>query len=1031
MSKIRKCPTCESEISGDAVEGLCLKCLGRLGFFSEAAGPGRGSPLRLGDYELLEEIARGGMGVVYRARQLSLNRIVALKVVLHGPFSSPDFVRRFRNEAQVVAALRHPNIVAIYEVGEHNGNHFLSLEFVEGRSFAELVRHGPLPARRAANYLRIIAQAMEHAHQRGVLHRDLKPSNILLDLLDQPRVTDFGLAKLVSGDSQLTVTGQVLGSPNYMPPEQAAGKFPDSTPQADIYSLGAILYELLTGRPPFQGETLQSVLAQVQSAEAVLPRRLNPGTPVDLQTICLKCLQKEPARRYASARELAEDLGCFLEGKPILARPVSPQERAWLWCRRRPLLAAVSAGLVAAVILGVAGIAWQWRRAEFHAQGESRQRLLAEQDAARTRLNLYAADVAVASQAVQIGNLGLARRTLAGLRPKGGEADLRGFEWRYLWNLCRGDQLATLAGHERTVTCAAFSPEGNRLATGSMDGTARIWEVMTHQCLATLTLTTNTVWSVAFTPDGKNLVTGCKERVEFWDTGSWQARTNFPGGMAVLSKTGTFMATAESSPPFWQPAGAVRLWNWRTGQLLRRFDQPGRALALSADGQLLAIAGADSAITVWDATTGKRVCQWPARSPVWALNLSPDGRRLLAAGWSSEVSVLKLDGHSPPQILSGHQLHAWSAVFSQDGATIATTSSDQRVRLWDAATLQPESILRGHSGEVWCAAFSPDGKLLATGGKDQNVMLWPAAAAHPQNELPHDTDFRPLFSPDGKWVVTVNPGSGHCTLWNADGRALVTPNLAGGRQVVGFSSDGKCVATFDSDSLSLKFWRPQGVIPERQTALTGASAEKTQFVFTGMSPEQGFFFAIDAAGLIHLWSTDTGRLLRAIKGPAPPIRNAVLSPQGKHIAVCVERENVARLYDCATGAERSLAGHRDFVSGLAFSPEGSTLATGSMDGTIRLWSATSGETIASLPGHMQETTDVAFSPDGRTLASLGQNESLKLWHLPTLREVVSEDEPRAGIWLRFSPDDRALAVETGADKLRLLAAPAEEGHNPP
>ena len=874
-------------------------------------------------------------------------------------------------------------------------------------------------------YLKIIAEAVEHAHQRGVLHRDLKPSNILLDVFDQPRVTDFGLAKLVNSDAELTVTGQVLGSPNYMPPEQAAGKFSDSTPQSDVYSLGAILYELLAGRPPFQGETLSSILAQVQSAEPVPPRRLNPGTPADLQTICLKCLQKEPARRYASAQALADDLGRFLEKKPIQARPVPLLERAWLWCRRRPLLAALSAALAAAVVLGVAGIVWQWRLAEFHAQGELKQRLIAEKDAAETRLNLYAADVAVASQAIQNGNLGLARRTLEALRPKRGETDLRGFEWRYLLNLCHGDQLATLTGHERTVTCAAFSPEGNLLATGSQDGTVRIWNTAKRELITTLRVTGTAVWSAAFTPDGKYLMTGCNEKVEFRDTDSWRVRSHFPGELAALSKTGTFLAAAESSPFFWEPTGAVTLWNWRTGQRLRRFDQPGRALALSSDGRLLAIAGTNSGITVWDTGTGKRLREWPEKNPVWSLNFSPDGRELLSAGWSSEVSVWKLEDHLPSQTLSGSQLHVWSAVFSADGATVATTSSDQTVRLWDAATLKPKSVLHGHSSEVWCAAFSPDGKLLATGGKDQNVMLWPAAAAHPQNELPHDMDFRPVFSPDGKWLVTVNPGPGHSMLWRADDRALIAQNLAGGRQIVGFSSDGKCVASFDGDALRLQFWLPHGAAPERQVALEGVRPEKTQFVFAGMSPKEGFFFTIDATGLIHVWNTGTGHLLRSIKGPAPRIRNAALSPRGKQIALCVERENVARLYDCATGAERQLAGHRDFVSGLAFSPDGSTLATGSMDGTIRLWNTATGESTASLPGHMQETTDVAFSPDGRTLASLGRNESLKLWHVPTLREVVSENEPHAGNWLLFSPDGRKLAMETDTNKLNLLPAPAE------
>jgi WD40 repeat protein/predicted Ser/Thr protein kinase len=1022
MSAVKKCPVCGSEISTDAVDGLCLKCLGRMAFFPASGDLQPGGLLRLGDYELLAEIARGGMGVVYRARQLSLNRIVALKVLLHGQFSSADFVRRFRQEAQAVAALRHPNIVAIYEIGEDNGNHFLSLEFVEGRSFAELVRDRSLPAKQAAGYLKIIAEAVEHAHQRGVLHRDLKPSNILLDVFEQPRVTDFGLAKLVNDDAELTVTGQVLGSPSYLAPESVAGKFSDSTPSTDVYSLGAILYELLTGRPPFQGETLPAILAQVQNAEPVPPRRLNPGMPVDLETICLKCLQKEPARRYASAQALADDLGCFLESKPIQARPVSLPERAWMLCRRHPLLAVLSASLVAVVVMGMAGIFREWRQAEFHAQSALKQRRIAEQNAAETRLNLYAADVAVASQAIQNGNYGLARHTLDTLHPKPGETDLRGFEWRYLWNLCRNEQLATLNGHERTVTCTAFSPDGKRLATSSLDGTVGIWNAVGHEIITTLKITSNEVWSVAFTPDGKWLVTGSSDKVEFRDADSWRMRTNFPGQLAVLAKTGTFMATAESNPFYWQPAGAVKFWDWRTGQLLRCFDQPGRALALSADGGLLAIGGTN--ITVWETATGKLLHDWPAKNPVWSLNFSLDGRELLAVSWSRDISVWKLDGQSPPQLISGHQFHVWSAVYSEDGTTIATTSSDQTVRLWDAATLQPKSVLHGHNSEVWCVAFSPDGKLLATGGKDQCVMLW-SAAVRPPAELPHDMAGYPIYSPDGKRLITLNPDSGNARLWNTADSTLISSNLACGRKIVGFSPDGTEVATFDSDNLNLQFWVPDETIPRKSVALVSKTPGKTRFAFMGMSPERRFFFAIDTTGLVRVWNAETGRLVRAIRGPQSPIRNAVLSPQGRQIAVCVEREYVARLYDCASGVERLLVGHSDFVSGLAFSPDGSKLATGSVDGTIRLWNTADGKSIASLPGHMQETTDVAFSPDGNTLASLGQGESVKLRHLPTRREVFSENEPHAGNSLVFSPDGRQLAVETDTGKLRLLAAPAE------
>lgn len=981
--------------------------------------------MRLGDYELIDEIARGGMGVVYRARQLSLNRIVALKVVLHGPFSSRDFVRRFCHEAQVVAALRHPNIVAIYEVGESNGTHFLSLEFVQGRNFAAIARERLLPAQRVAGYLKVIAEAVEHAHRRGVLHRDLKPSNILLDELDQPRVTDFGLAKLVNQDTELTVTGQILGSPNYMAPEQAAGKSSASTPQSDIYSLGAILYELLSGRPAFQGETLQSILNQAQQADPLPPRRLNPSTPEDLQSICMKCLQKEPERRYASAQEFADDLGRFLESKPVLARPVSRLERTWLWCRRRPLLAAMSTGLFLAVLLGVTGILWQWRAAEFHAQGELEQRLIAQAEEEATRLNLYAADIAVASEMIRDGNYGLARRTLERLRPQPDEADLRGFEWRYLWNLCRGNQLATLAGHTATVTCAAFSPDGKFLATGSQDGTVKIWSAPKRRLIKTFHVTSKSVWSVGFTPDGEDIFTGYDCGVELWDLDSDRVEKTFPGELAVLSRTGALLATADSSPFFWEPAGDVKIWNLHSGLLLRTFDQPGRALALSPDGGLLAMAGQNTGITVWNTSDGKLLRTWSTANPIWSLNFSPDSRELVSAGWSSDVQVWQLDGFSPPQTFSNGELHVWSAVFSVDGTTIATTSSDQTVRLWDSSTLQLKTTLHGHGGEVWCAAFSPDGELLATGGKDQNVLLWPTAPSSSQNELPHDEDFRPLFSPDGKWLVTVNPNNDRPMLWKTENSTLAATNLAEGGQIVGFSRDGKSVATFDSYNLKLEYWLPDGSTPQRESTLQKCININTPFAFAGMSPEQEYFFAIDAEGLICIWNTDTGDLLCTLRGPVPGIRNAVLSPHGKQIAVSVDRENITHLFDCTTGIERHLDGHRDFVSGLDFSPDGATLVTGSMDGTIKLWNTTNGLTIATLPGHMQETSGVVFSPDGRTLASLGRDESLKIWNVSTRREVISEAEPKAGTKLVFSPDGKMLAVETDKDKLRILEAPPE------
>ena len=319
-----------------------------------AVGPASATKVRhFGDYELLEEIARGGMGVVYRARQMSLNRIVALKLILAGQLASEEDLRRFRAEAAAAANLDHPGIVAIHEVGEQEGQHFFSMAFVEGESLAARVARGPLAPREAAAIVRAVAEAVQYAHERGVIHRDLKPANILLDIASHPRITDFGLARRVTGDSNLTASGQVVGTPSFMPPEQAAGKRHEIGPVSDVYALGAVLYTLLTGRPPFQAASPLETIHRVLDQEPVAPRRLNAHVPKDLETICFKAMEKDPAKRYRTARDLAADLGRYLNGFAILARRVGPVGRMIRWAKRSRtvaalLLCAVALALVAA-----------------------------------------------------------------------------------------------------------------------------------------------------------------------------------------------------------------------------------------------------------------------------------------------------------------------------------------------------------------------------------------------------------------------------------------------------------------------------------------------------------------------------------------------------------------------------------------------------------------------------------------------------------------------------------------------------------
>jgi hypothetical protein len=337
-----------------------------------------GAPSLLSGYEILTELGRGGMGVVYKARQVALKRTVAVKMLLGGSHAGPEELARFRNEALAVARLAHPNIVQVYEVGEHQGQPCFALEYVEGGTLAQRLLAGPPPPREAARLLATLARAVHYAHQRGVVHRDLKPANVLLSgsgvaLAPRggstpgadatgliPKIIDFGLAKKLDEAGQ-TQTGAVMGTPSYMAPEQAAGR-KDIGPAADVYALGAMLYEMLTGRPPFQGQTPWDVVAQVIADEPAPPRRVRPGTPRDLEVICLKCLHKDPARRYASAQELAEDLERFLAGESIRARPAPAWERAVRWARRRPAVAALLAGGALLCLLGALGAMGYWDR---------------------------------------------------------------------------------------------------------------------------------------------------------------------------------------------------------------------------------------------------------------------------------------------------------------------------------------------------------------------------------------------------------------------------------------------------------------------------------------------------------------------------------------------------------------------------------------------------------------------------------------------------------------------------------------------
>jgi eukaryotic-like serine/threonine-protein kinase len=416
LANARRCPQCGCAFPLN--QALCPKCaLADALEIPSTAGEDierskAGVLRRFGDYELIEEIARGGMGIVYKARQLSLSRIVALKMILAGRVADKQFVQRFRTEAATAAILQHPNIVAVHEVGFHDGQHFFSMDYVEGQNLAQLVGQQPLGASKAARYLQLIAEAIHYAHQRNILHRDLKPSNVLIDSNDQPRITDFGLAKRLRPEAEvstvatdITVSGQILGSPGFMPPEQAGALRGKVGRHSDIYALGGILYYLLTARAPFQGESLEATLHQVLNDEPISPHLLNPGVPRDLETICLKCLEKEPRRRYQTAEELSGELGRFLKDEPIRARPAGRPEKLWRWSRRNPVIAGLAVSVLMIGSIGLTG----WLVA--------RERGRVAEQAEKRRLEiLYASDSFLAERALVDTNLINAGDFLRGLQ---------------------------------------------------------------------------------------------------------------------------------------------------------------------------------------------------------------------------------------------------------------------------------------------------------------------------------------------------------------------------------------------------------------------------------------------------------------------------------------------------------------------------------------------------------------------------------------------------------------------------------------
>jgi WD40 repeat protein/tRNA A-37 threonylcarbamoyl transferase component Bud32 len=994
-------------------------------------------------YVLLRELGHGGMGVVYEARHLKLNRIVALKMMRGDEQAGRGELTRFLAEAEAVAAIKHENVVQVYDYGEADGRPFMALEFCPGGTLGTLLPEDSGAARapdEMAALIAKVARGVAAAHALGIIHRDLKPGNVFLDEHGVPKVADFGLAKRGAG-ADVTREGTGMGSPAYMAPEQAQdAKFVG--PQADVWALGVILYEVLTGKRPFTG-TVQEILAKARNTEPLPPRKFASSVPRDLDLICLHCLAKAPHERYPTAQALADDLDRYARGEPISVRPAGPAERLAKWARRKPT-AAAACGLsaLAALLAVVAGaVVVLWRDAETARDllaGEKKSTESARDEALKqqgiaeaalggeaaakkeverhreilARVN-YGRTIQIVYQAWKDGRIAEARALLATTR-----SDLRGWEYHHVHRLCHAD-VVTLV-HAGRVETAAYSRDGTRVATADEYGTARVWDAATGKMLVELKGHAKTVHGVSFSANGQRVATASADgTARVWDAANGMVVAELKGHKgwvrsAAFSPDGARVVTAGGND------GTARVWDAATGKMLvelKGHTDDVRSAAFNRDGTRALTASWDGTARVWDPGTGKQVAELKRpEDQLESAAFSPDGTRVVVCGDGGGARVLDAASGKVLVELKGHKGWVRSAAFSPDGTRIVTAGDDRTVRVWVAASGAQVAELKGHTQRVWSIAFGPGGRRVVTASDDGTARFWDTArpaVVELRGHVEPVTDA--AISPDGARVVTASLDRTDRPVWVWDARSGAPVGLLpGGPGVrwVSFSRDGSRLLNTPLGGVPTVWDMARG----KPLAVLGGKADTV--ASAAISPDGARVVTAGARAGAHIWDASSGKPLVQLKGTTQPLSSISFSRDGARVAAACD-DRSAYVWNAGTSELAATLPHPKRISRVTFSPDGTRLVTACGDESARVWGAATGELLAVFKVPDDSISAASFSPDGTRVVAAGASGIARVWDPGGT--VIAELRGHAGAILScsYSPDVKRIVTSGTDGTLRL------------